>query len=54
MPVTYQSAIESADNSCCNHRGPEIKSGDCETKGNQMVSETGVGHLGGNKKAVIL
>lgn len=54
MPVTYQSAIESADNSRCNYRAPEIKSSDCETKENQMVSKMEVGHLDGNRKAMIL
>lgn len=49
MPVTYCSAIESADNSCCNYRAPEIKSSDCGTKEKQMVSKVGVG----KRKAVI-
>lgn len=54
MPITYRSAIESADNSCCNYRAPEIKSSDCGNKENQIVSKVGVGFPDGKRKAVIL
>lgn len=54
MHVTYQSAVESADNSCRNNRAPEIKSSDCETKEKQLISEMGIGYLDGNRKAMIL
>lgn len=45
MPVTYQSAIESADNSCCGYRAPEIKASDCETNENKIVNEMEVSHV---------